>query len=101
MPESRYLTFQTRLALSPEQALALEAYAALFGRAERSLFAALQAAGDRDANALKRDFQREFGLTARQYNAIRVGLEGRIASIKERRPELIAEEETRIAQARK
>ncbi|MEW5891179.1 MAG: IS200/IS605 family accessory protein TnpB-related protein, partial [Pseudomonadota bacterium] len=81
--------------------MALEAYAALFGRAERSLFAALQAAGDRDANALKRDFQREFGLTARQYNAIRVGLEGRIASIKERRPELLAEGGQRIARAKK
>ncbi len=48
---------------------------------------------------LKCEFLRRFGITARQFNAIRVGLEGKIASIRERRPELIAEAESRIQRA--
>lgn len=90
-------TYQTRPQLTTEQAAVLDAYAALYGRAERSLFAALQAGGA--LNALKRAFLPRFGISARQFNAIRVGLEGKIDSIKERRPELIAEATTRIKQA--
>lgn len=99
MTERPIFTFQTRLALSTEHSDALEAYAALHGRAERSLFAALQSGGT--LNTLKRDFQKRFGLTARQFNAIRAGVDGKIASIKELRPELLAEAATRIKQAEK
>jgi hypothetical protein len=35
-------------------------------------------------NELKREFQPKFGITARQFNAVRVGLEGKIDSIKAR-----------------
>jgi IS605 OrfB family transposase len=84
--------------LSSEFAL-LDAYAELHGRAERSLFAAMVAGGQ--MNALKQSFLRRFGITARQFNAIRVGLDGKIDSIKERRPELIAEAEARIRKADK
>ncbi len=48
---------------------------------------------------LKCEFLRRFGITARQFNAIRVGLEGKIASIRERLPEWIAEAESRIQRA--
>jgi IS605 OrfB family transposase len=75
----------------------LDAYADLHGRAERTLFAALSAGNP--VNELKRVFLPRFGLTARQFNALRVGLEGKIASIKELRPELIAEAKSRIKKA--
>ncbi|WP_026195770.1 hypothetical protein [Verrucomicrobium sp. 3C] len=50
-------------------------------------------------NELKRSFLLRFGLSARQFNAIRVELEGKIASIKERRPEWIEEAKGRIKRA--
>ncbi|MBK6998987.1 MAG: hypothetical protein IPH35_03095 [Rhodoferax sp.] len=52
-------------------------------------------------NDLKREFLPEFDITARQFNAMRIGLEGKIDSIKERRPELIAETGKRIRKAAK
>ncbi|MBK7000020.1 MAG: IS200/IS605 family accessory protein TnpB-related protein [Rhodoferax sp.] len=92
-------TYQTRPDLTPEQTAILDAYADLYGQAERSLFAAIQA-GD-SLNDLKREFLPKFDITARQFNAIRIGLEGKIDSIKERRPELIIEAEKRIRKAAK
>lgn len=99
MSERPIFSYQTRPELTPEQAAILDAYAALYGQAERSLFAAIQA-GD-SLNDLKREFLPRFDITARQFNAIRIGLEGKIESIKERRPELIAEAEKRIRKASK
>lgn len=92
-------TFQTRLSLTEPQALAMDAYANLYGQTERSLFAAMQTEGS--LNDLKREFLQRFGITARQFNAVRVGLEGKIDSIKARRPELIAELQNRIKKAQK
>lgn len=97
MSDRRVFSYQTRLALSSAQGSVLDAYADLHGRAERTLFAALRAGNP--VNDLKRAFLPRFGLTARQFNALRVGLEGKIASIKERRPELIAEAKSRIKKA--
>ena len=99
MSECPIFTFQTRLSLSEPQALALDAYACLYGKVERSLFAAMQT--DATLNDLKREFLPKFGITARQFNAVRVGLEGKIDSIKARRPELIAELQSRIKKAQK
>jgi IS605 OrfB family transposase len=99
MSERPVFTYQTRPALDAAQAVALDAYAELYGRAERSLFAALQA-GDK-LNDLKREFLPRFGITARQFNAVRIGLEGKIDSIKQRRPELIIEAQTKIKKALK
>lgn len=97
MPERPIFTYQTRLLLDATQAQVLDDYAGLHGRAERSLFAALRAG--RALNDLKREFLPRFGITARQFNAVRVGLEGKIDSIKARRPELIAEAKQRIKRA--
>ncbi|ABM36636.1 IS200/IS605 family accessory protein TnpB-related protein [Polaromonas naphthalenivorans] len=99
MSERPVFTYQTRPALDAAQAVMLDAYAELYGRAERSLFAALQAGGK--LNDLKRDFLSRFGITARQFNAVRIGLEGKIDSIRQRRPELIAEAQARIKKALK
>ena len=97
MTERLIFTYQTRLDVTPEQEATLQAYAALYGHAERSLFAAL--CKGRTVNDLKREFLPRFGITARQFNALRVGLEGKIDAIKERRPELIAQAKQRIRKA--
>ena len=99
MPASQIFSFQTRLQLAPGQAAALDAYARLFGQVERKLFARI-AAGE-DAGRLKSEFVREHGLTARQFNAISIGLRGKISSIRERRSGLLQESEARIKQAEK
>ena len=97
MSDRPVFTYQTRPALADGQAAVLDAYAELYGRAERSLFAAMQAG--RKLNDLKRDFLLRFGITARQFNAVRIGLDGKIDSIKQRRPDLIVEIETKIKKA--
>ena len=99
MSERPIFTFQTRLLLTESQVLALDAYACIYSKAERSLFAAMQSGNS--LNDLKRAFLPKFGITARQFNAVRVGLEGKIDSIKARRPELIAELQSRIKKAQK
>ncbi|CAB4243146.1 protein of unknown function [Methylacidimicrobium sp. AP8] len=97
MSKRPVFTYQTRLRLTHEQTSCLDAYAALYGRAQRTLLARMRAGVS--INELKRSFLRRFGLTARQFNAIRVELEGKIASIRERRPELIEEAKWRIRKA--
>lgn len=99
MSERPVFTYQTRPVLDDGQAAVLDAYAELYGRAERSLFAAMQA-GDK-LNDLKRDFLPRFGITARQFNAVRIGLDGKIDSIKQRRPDLIIEAQAKIKKAAK
>ena len=51
--------------------------------------------------ALKRTFQGRFGITARQFNALATTIQGKIGSIKQRRPGLMRRLEQRIARARK
>lgn len=69
-------TYQTRLVLTPEQASCLDRYADLYGRLERTLFARL-VAGE-SLNNLKRRFIAEFGVTARQFNAMAASVRGKI-----------------------
>jgi hypothetical protein len=99
MSDRPIFTYQTRFSLSPEDKAVLDAYGDLYGRAERSLFVAMQA-GD-TINDLKKSFLPRFGITARHFNALRVGLAGKIDSIKTRRTGLIAEAESRIRKAEK
>lgn len=83
------LTFHTRLKdLSPEEEKLLSDYAALMNRAERTLFALHQRTGKPSA-AFKKELMARFGLTARQFNAIRYELEGKIRARKEIRKERI------------
>jgi len=80
-------TYQTRLELSIEQAALLEAYAALYGKVERSLFP-----GSPLANRLawsRREFLGGLGITARQFNALAAGVRGKIASVREVRDRLL------------
>jgi IS605 OrfB family transposase len=90
-------TYVTRLPSAPEWDPILDAYAALYGRAERTLFARLRA-GAR-VGTLKSAFLVRFGLTARQFNALAATVQGKIASVRKRRPQLMATLARRIARA--
>ena len=70
MVDTATFTYQCRLRLLPEQDAALAAYADLFGRVERKLFAAW-AAGAR-MSGLKSTYLKTFGITARQFNAVAI-----------------------------
>ena len=87
-------TYQTRLKLTLEQEAILDSYAKHMSSVERKLFAKI-AAGE-DSSNLKKPFLIAFAITARQYNACRVQLEGKIASIKQLRVIQIDEAKQRI-----
>ena len=57
------------------------AYAELYGRVERKLFAAV--AAGRSAAALKSEYLQRHGIPARMFNGLCVSLEGQVASVKE------------------
>ena len=87
MPEPG--TYQTRISdyrdgdrLDGDATLA--AYGELYGRVQRQLFAAF--AAGRSVTSLKGDYLREYGIPARMFNAVRVSLEGKIASVREGMP---------------
>ena len=60
---------------------ALSAYAELYGRMERKLFA--EVAAGRSAASLKSGYLKRYGIPARMFNGVRVSLEGKIASVRE------------------
>ncbi|MES2345570.1 MAG: transposase, partial [Chlamydiota bacterium] len=70
-------TYQTRLSNHEENLAALEEYATLYGSIERSLFEDLKR---HDLNFVKQLYLECFDITARQFNAIRISLEGKIES---------------------
>jgi IS605 OrfB family transposase len=85
-------TYQARLALDAQSAGALDAYAALFGRALRTMYAHRR----RRVVCSKPDFMRLFDLTSRQYNAVTFTLDGMESSIRELRPGQVADLRHRI-----
>ena len=79
-------TFQSRISEYLEVELgvgnaALAAYAELYGRVERRLFADVAAGSS--AGSLKSAYLRRYGIPARMFNGVRVSLEGKIASVRE------------------
>jgi len=56
-----------------------ESYALIFNTAQRCLHAARQKPGF-DANRTKRDYQIKYGINARQYNGIKIDLDGKESS---------------------
>ena len=79
--ESQMFTYQTRLALDDKASFILSQYASIMCKIERTLFADIQSG--KDASCLKSEYLKRFEITARQFNALRAQLEGKIASIKE------------------
>ena len=76
---------------------ALGEYAAVFSVVERQLFSAV-AAGARAA-ALKAAYLKQHGIPARMFNAVRVSLEGKIASVREQQKLRVESLQWRIARA--
>lgn len=76
------VTFEAKISDSHLYPL-LDEYAALYGRVERALFRDLYVNGGLSINDLKQLYQPRFGITARQFNSIRVFLEGKIKAVRE------------------
>ena len=72
-------TYQTRFETTAEADGVLTSYARLLSRVVRSLFALVMARGN--ILTCKSSFLKRFGITARQFNACRVTVDGKIASI--------------------
>src|SRR2546428_6576773 len=87
MSDRPVFTYQTRPALADGQAAVLDAYAELYGRAERSLFAAMQAG--RKINDLKRDFFFRVCITAPPLNTVCLWPGWENDSITQNRPESV------------
>src|SRR5450631_3202117 len=88
-------TYQARLVIADDAPL--RAYAGVFSRSLRSLHASR-----RSGSVLaKPRFMRTFGLTSRQYNAVKFSLDGIESSIVELRPGRIADLQQRIEAADK
>lgn len=71
-------TYQTRLILTETQSAVLGSYAYLFNRMERTLYA--EVAKGKKSTDCKNIFLKRFNITARQFNACRISLEGKIAA---------------------
>ena len=78
-------TYQTRVPANPDVPFA--DYACLMSQVERNLFADL--ARGKNPKDLKSSYLVRFGITARQFNAVRVELEGKVHSISKRHIQLI------------
>ena len=76
---------------------ALSAYAELYGRVQRKLLA--QVAAGRSATSLKSAYLEKHGIPARMFNAVRVSLEGKVASVKEQQKLRVDSLGRRIARA--
>lgn len=77
-------TYQTRPQLTYASSSILDEYAQLFGHTQRCLFADI--AKENNALSVKNSYLKKFGITARQYNAIRVDTVGKIDSTKKLLP---------------
>lgn len=97
--EDQLFTYQTRLQLNTEDDYVLFACADLMSQIQRNLFA--DTCRGKSTSALKSEYLQRFQITARQFNAIRIELEGKIASIKELRKNQIVELKQQIASIEK
>ena len=75
----------------------LSAYADLYGRIQRKLFAEVSA--DRSAPWLKQEYLQRYRIPARMFNAVRVSLEGKVASVREQQLMRQDDLQRRIARA--
>ncbi len=87
-------SYQTRLVMDDKTCYLLEECASLFSVVERKLFADFSSG--KKASDLKVEYLKKYQITARHFNAIRVQLEGKIASIQARQSTLIANLEVKI-----
>jgi IS605 OrfB family transposase len=78
MTNEMTLSYQTRLRLNDNEIEILSECATLYNSVEHSLYA--EAAKGKTTASCKNEFLKKFGITARQFNACRVSLEGKIAA---------------------
>lgn len=74
-------TFQARFSLDADSLSLLDQSAQLLSSVERNLFADIMAG--RGSSELKSLYLKQFGITARHFNACRIQVEGKISSLKE------------------
>lgn len=91
----RTFTYQARLSTPESSSAILMECATIFSQIERQLFSDI--ARGKNAADLKSEYIKQYQITARHFNAIRVQVEGKISSIKERRPQQIIELKHKIA----
>ena len=87
-------TFETRLKVDLPTDELLQCCAGLFTHIKHRLFADI--ASGKNIGELKNIYLASYEITARHFNALRVQVEGKIASIKKRQPTLIIEIKERI-----
>ena len=75
----------------------LSAYAELYGKVERKLFADI--AAGHSATTLKSAYLKRYGMPARMFNGVRVSLEGKVASVREQQKRRLDDLQRRIARA--
>ena len=80
MTSEMMFTYQTRVFLDEKQEGVIQEYANLLSAIERSLYA--EVAKGKTVASCKNDFLKKYAITARQFNACRVSLEGKIAACK-------------------
>lgn len=89
-------TYQTRLDLSSHAESQLNDYAFLFNKVERNLYADVARSG-KLSTTFKNEYLRKFGITARQFNSVRVNLDGKIASVVELNKQYLKDKKAALA----
>ena len=100
MSSGHVSTYQARILLTPAITAGLDAYADLYNKVERSLYADMRRF-EKKAATFKNGYLVRFGVTARQFNAIGRNLEGKVDSVLELLKLRIQETEMMIAKAKK
>src|SRR5277367_1153757 len=88
MTSEMTLTYETRLPLNEKQETILQKCACLLNSVERALYAEI--AKGKTSASCKNPFLKKYCITARQFNACRVNIEGKIAACKAGQEQAIA-----------
>lgn len=88
-------TYQTRLQLDEAILVIFEEYAQLFNLVEHSLFA--EVSRGKTSASCKNAFLKKYGMTARQFNACRVSLDGKIAACRAAQENALISQKEKIA----
>ena len=95
-------SYQTRIAVyegidRADGDAALSAYAALYGKVQRKLFA--DVAADGSAVSQKSAYIEKHGIPARLFNAVRITLDGKVSAVREQQKRRVDGLQRRIARA--
>ena len=92
--ETRAYTYHTRLHVKNEQGSFLSAFGKLYGQVERSLHS--EYAKGKSILSCKSEYLKRFGITARQFNSVRIVLQGKHRSILALQSDYIADTQARL-----